>query len=302
MPDHLPASSVFEGAALTALGLAAARSVESGRADRLVDDPFARRLFEAAGLALPMRLQWPLPGETPSEQEALHLHGSRYIGLRTRFYDDQLRDAAGGGLRQVVLFGAGLDTRAYRLPLPGNLRLFELDRGALLDWKRRQLGGLDAEPRCSVEDVDVDLREDWPAALKAAGHDAARPTLFLAEGLLAYLDEEAQRGLVARVCELAARGSRLACDRIAGDPGQDGRLDELSRRSGIDMSALIAGKDTGALESVLEGRGWQLQELATAELARRYQRDLENPFAAGPDQAAEPPWLETRFLLGRLPG
>jgi methyltransferase (TIGR00027 family) len=289
---------VFDGAAVTALGLAAARAVETGRADRLIEDPLSRPLFEAAGVELPMRLDWPPAGTTPTPQEALHLHGSRYIGLRTRFYDDQLQQAADAGLAQAVLFGAGLDTRAYRLALPAGLRVFELDRGALLAWKRAALRRLRAQARCVVTDVDVDLREDWPAALQAAGHDHNRPTLFLAEGLLAYLDAEAQQGLAGRVCDLAAAGSRLCADRIAGDPQAGGRLEELSRRSGIDMSALIAGGDSQTLEQVLGGRGWQLQELTTLELARRYGRDLGDPFGVGDEPAAEPPWLDTRFLLG----
>lgn len=298
-----PPSSVFEGASLTALGLAAARSVETGRSDRLIEDPLARGLFEAAGVELPMRLDWPPAGTTPTPPEALHLHGSRYIGLRTRFYDDQLLEATDAGLAQVVLMGAGLDTRVYRLALPAELRMFELDRGALLDWKRTQLQRQGAEPRCVVTDVDVDLREDWPAALQAAGHDENRPTLFLAEGLLAYLDPEAQRELAGRVGDLAAPGSRLCADRIAGDPQAGGRLDALSRRSGIDMSALVAAGYSQTLEQVLTGLGWQLQELTTLELAERYGRNLGNPFGGADDGAAEPPWLETRFLLGaRQPG
>lgn len=293
---------MFAGPALTALGLVAARSVETGRADRLIEDPLARPLFEAAGVELPMRLDWPPAGITPTPQEALHLHGSRYIGLRTRFYDDQLRAAADDGLTQAVLFGAGLDTRAYRLALPAGLRVFELDGGALLDWKRMQLQRLQAKPRCVVTDVDVDLREDWPAALQAAGHDHNRSTLFLAEGLLAYLGAEAQRGLAGRMSDLAAPASRLCADRIAGDPQAGGRLDDLSRRSGIDMSALIAGGDSQPLERVLSDRGWQVQELTALELAERYGRDLGNPFGAVDEPAAEPPWLDTLFLVGRREG
>ncbi|HET9718582.1 MAG TPA: SAM-dependent methyltransferase [Solirubrobacteraceae bacterium] len=296
-----PADSVFEGAAITALGLAAARSVETGTNDRLIEDPLARRLFEAAGVELPMRLDWPAEGTAPTPQEALHLHGSRYIGLRTRFYDDHLVQAAEAGIRQVVLLGAGLDTRAHRLALPADLKLFELDRAELLHWKRAQLRRLRAVPRCSVRDVGVDLREDWPAALQAAGHDGDRPTLFLAEGLLAYLDAEAQWRLAGRVAALAAPGSRMACDRIAGDPRAEGRLEHLSRRSGIDMSALVATDGSRELEQLLIARGWRVTDLCVPELARRHGRDLRDPFAS-PREAVEPPWLNTRFVVASLPG
>lgn len=103
----------FSGPGVTALGLAAARSVESGRPDRLIDDPYARRLFEVAGSRLPMRVDWPRDAEDVTDAEKLHLHGSRYVGVRTRFYDDVLQSALAHGVRQAVLLGAGLDTRAH---------------------------------------------------------------------------------------------------------------------------------------------------------------------------------------------
>lgn len=282
----------FAGPSITALGLAASRTVETGRPDRLIADPLARELFQAAGRELPMLLDWPPPTKRPSEQEALHLHGSRYIGLRTRFYDDVLLEAARSGIPQAVVLGAGLCTRAYRLQLPPGFRVWELDQGPLLAWKRTQLRRLGAQPACELRDVGIDLREDWPASPKAAGHDIKRPTLFLAEGLVPYLSAAEQARLLDGIEALAALGSRLACDRIRGDAAADGRLDQLSRRSGIDMSALIAGGESTDLAAALDARGWETTELGTAELAERYGRDLSDPFGA----AAEPPWLETLFL------
>lgn len=290
-------SQTFQGPAVTALGLAAARAVETSRADRLIEDPLAQPLFEAAGAELPMLVEWPGPGVRPTPEQALHLHGSRYIGLRTRFYDDLLLEAAHAGLDQAVLLGAGLDTRSHRLPLPEPLRLFELDQPALLDWKATVLARLGAIPRCTLVPVGVDLRQDWPAALKAAGHDSTRPTAFVAEGLLAYLTSEEQRAFLARVGSLAAPGSRLAFDRIAGDPHSGARLEELSRRSGINMSELIAGGEADDLATTLREAGWATRESTTGELAARYGRDLSDPFAPdGGGGSAEPPWLDTVFL------
>lgn len=299
----MSSSDAFEGPAITALGLAASRSVETGRPDRLIADPLARELFQAAGADLPMLLDWPDPAHPPSPQQALHLHGSRYIGLRTRFYDDELLEAARSGIDQAVLLGAGLDTRAYRLGLPPSFRLFEIDRGPLLAWKRAQLTRLGARPRSEVRDVDADLREDWPASLKAAGHVGSRPSLFLAEGLIPYLDQAEQKRLLLRVDELAAPGSRLACDRIRGDAAADGRLDRLSRESGVDMRGLIPGGVPTNPARLLDARGWDAAELSTAELAARYGRDLRDPFAdPGGAPPSEPPWLDTVFLTGAYSG
>ena len=91
---------VTTGPGVTALGLAAARSVESGRPDRLIEVSLRPRLFEAADADLPM----PVDGGARSgvsDSEALHLHGSRYIGLRTRFYDDFLTAGAASGAAQA---------------------------------------------------------------------------------------------------------------------------------------------------------------------------------------------------------
>jgi methyltransferase (TIGR00027 family) len=295
---HHPPADPFEGAAVTALGLAASRSVETGQSDRLINDPLARELFKAAGAFLPMLLDWPDPAHPPTPQQALHLHGSRYIGLRTRFYDDELLSAARDGIGRAVLLGAGLDTRAHRLRLPPGFRLFEVDQGPLLNWKRAQLARLGARPRTEVRDVSADLREDWPASLKAAGHDENRPSLFLAEGLIPYLDQAEQARLLVDVQRLAAPGTRLACDRIRGDAASGGRLERLSRRSGIDMTGLIAGAEAHDLARLLADRGWETAELSARQLAERYGRDLSDPF---PDRTApdtEPPWLDTVFLTG----
>ncbi len=133
---------VSDGPGVTALGLAAARAVETSRADRLIEDPFARPLFEAAGMDLPMLVQWPDPASPVSDSHALHLHGSRYIGLRTRFYDAAIAGAARAA--QGVLLGAGLDTRAFRLDLSDSFRLFELDQLGVLEYKN----GCPSRPGC----------------------------------------------------------------------------------------------------------------------------------------------------------
>jgi len=298
----LMAWDINSGPGVTALGLAAARSVETGRPDRLIEDPFARALFEAAKAELPMRVDWPDPESPVSNAEALHLHGSRYIGVRTRFYDDALTAAADGGARQGVLLGAGLDTRAFRLSFPAGFRLFELDQRGVLEFKDAVLGAQHAEPRCPRSAIAIDLRDDWAAELKAHAFESERPTAWVAEGLLPYLPPEAQSGLLNRIHELAAPGSTVALDRIAGDPTADDRLRALSERSGLDMESLMASGEGEDLGAFLRTRGWEVEEEPTTTLADRYGRDLSDPFAAAAaGSASEPPWLETMFLSARLP-
>ncbi|MGI8622890.1 MAG: SAM-dependent methyltransferase [Solirubrobacteraceae bacterium] len=293
---------VASGPGITALGLAAARSVESGCADRLIEDPFARQLFEEGGADLPMLVDWPEPGTSVSDAEALHLHGSRYIGLRTRFYDDALLAAARDGLTQAVLLGAGLDTRAFRLNLPSKFRLFELDQLGVLEFKDATLGAHRAEPRCARSTIGIDLRDDWPAALKAHGFAPTLATAWVAEGLLPYLPPNAQSDLCHKIHRLSAPGSVLVFDRIAGDPTSGDRLRGLSERSGIDMQSLLASGEGEDLAALLRSSGWRTDETPGTALADRYGRDLSDPFADTPDRspATEPPWLNTMFLSARL--
>ncbi len=288
---------IASGAGVTALGLAAARCVESGRDDRLIEDPYARGLFLATGASLPMRLDWPAAGESVSAAEALHLHGSRYIGLRTRFYDDVLLAGAGAGISQAVILGAGLDTRAFRLAMPAAFTVFELDQPELLRFKAAALAEQDAHPRCRHAGIGIDLRDDWPTKLRAHGFVPGLATAWIAEGVLPYLQPDAQLGLIDRIRALAAPGSTLAFDRIVGDPTTGSRLEALSARSGIEMQRLLARGEAPDLAGVLRNGGWTVDERPTRALAARYGRDLGDPFSDGHDRPSEPPWLDTMFTI-----
>ena len=157
----------------------------------------------------------------------------------------------------------------------------QLDQPGVLAYKDAHVG---TTPRCERSAIGVDLRDDWPAALRARDFDPQAPTAWIAEGLLPYLPPEAQAELLGRITDLAAPGSTLAFDRIAGDPGAGDRLENLSERSGIDMSSLIAGGEGGDLGGLLRTGGWDVEQETTAALAERYGRDLTDPFGA--DSAA----------------
>src|SRR6059036_2190560 len=106
---------MLEGVSRTAVGVARVRARESERDNRLFDDPWAATFAQ---------LGEPSPDGPPSPQR---LAIAFQVIIRTRFYDDWLLHEAERGLRQVVLLGAGLDTRAYRLEWPAGTRVFELD-------------------------------------------------------------------------------------------------------------------------------------------------------------------------------
>jgi methyltransferase (TIGR00027 family) len=195
----------------TALLTAALRAEESRRPDRLYEDPYAAAfagdvgpalLAEVRAVTFPAGRRRTLPS-TPD-----------YNAIRTRFFDDYLRDAVlDPAMNQVVLAPVGMDARAFRLPWPRRIRLFELDRPVVLSVKDEMLG----DAPCAVDrrPVGVDLRDDgWTDRLLAAGYDPTLPSTWLLEGLLYYVHEQDVHRILNRVRAMTAPGSLVAADMI----------------------------------------------------------------------------------------
>jgi methyltransferase (TIGR00027 family) len=184
--------------ALTALMVAAARAREHERPDRLFSDPYAAALVGEQGAGLLAEVE-RASGDT---------HGNPYLSIRVRFFDDLLLEAVSStGVGQVVLLAAGMDTRAFRLPWPAGTEVYELDRPEVLASKDAILQGMGAVARCTRHRLDVDLTRPWTQALAAAGFDRHTPSVWLAEGLLQYLDDAAVRHVLSQATQLAAPGS-----------------------------------------------------------------------------------------------
>jgi hypothetical protein len=84
---------------------------------------------------------------------------------------------------EAVILAAGLDARAYRLPWPRGTVVYEVDLPDVVAFKTSTLSKLGAQPTAERRTVAVDLRDDWPAALRAAGFDPQAPAAWSAEGL-----------------------------------------------------------------------------------------------------------------------
>jgi methyltransferase (TIGR00027 family) len=181
---------------------------------------------------------------------------------RTAFFDRAVLDALADSVTQVVVCGAGYDDRALRFATPG-VRFFELDHPATqLDKARRlaALGGLALPPVL----VPVDLgRDAVGAALEAAGHDAARPTLFTCEGLLVYLPEGVLVDLLAALAGRAAPGSRLAASLALVPDGVDGAAAASTANARRPGGASEPWRTLGPArdqEALLRRGGWQVVE------------------------------------------
>jgi len=200
---------VAGGVGVTALLVAAARAIETHRPDSLAQDAYAEHFV----LAAPASEGWPVrPREVPGGyRDPLWGRFARYFGLRTRVLDDfLLQSVHAGNVRQVVLLGAGLDARAFRLDWPPGCVIFEIDRGEVLAFKHQVLDGLSAVPKAARVPVPMDLRADWAGTLPGAGFDPAAPSVWLVEGLLFYLPPAAETYLIDTVDRLSAGGSALA--------------------------------------------------------------------------------------------
>lgn len=251
----------------TAVGVARVRALESERENALFHDPLAKAFAAAGGL-------WPTsppPADEAARRRRLGVAFS--IVIRTKFLDDLLRRACASGIRQVVLLGAGMDSRAFRMDWPEGTRLFEVDTAAPLDFKAAVLDGERAVARCERITVAVDLREDWPGALAAAGHDPAQPTVWIAEGLLIYLPQDAVDLLLARIGARSAPGSRMGL--TLGSPGVIERFG-ADAAPGSAASLWVSEMPDDPL-GWLAGHGWQAAGHTLRERAAAYGRPVDTP-------------------------
>lgn len=285
----------------TAVMVAAARAVESDSPDALISDPYAKLLVAHAGTGvwetlLNEALIDKLESVDP-EIAAVYHHMRNYQAVRTHFFDAYFAEAVDAGIRQVVILASGLDSRAYRLDWPAGTTVYEIDQPKVLAYKEATLAAHDVTPAAQRRAVAIDLRQDWPAALTAAGFDPAAPTAWLAEGLLMYLPADGQDRLFEQITALSAPGSRIAAETAANHA--DERRQEMSERfkkvaeqigldQTVDVQDLIYhDEDRAAVSEWLNGHGWRATaQHSTAEM-RRLDRWVNVPMGDDSDAFAE---------------
>ncbi|CAL9591308.1 hypothetical protein SUDANB58_05241 [Streptomyces sp. enrichment culture] len=260
---------------MTALMVAAARAIETHRPDALARDVYAEHFVRAA----PASAGWPVRVQQVPDGDANPLWGrfARYFGLRTRVFDDfLLRSVHRTNARQVVLLGAGLDTRAFRLDWPPGCVILEIDREAVLAFKHEVLDGLPAIPRAVRVPVPVDLRDDWAGALADAGFDTAAPSVWLAEGLLFYLPAVAETYLIDTVDRLSTAGSALAfevkLDKDLLEHRDSPLYTATARQIGIDLLDLFDRGPRPDSAGDLADRGWSTSVHTPFDFTRRHGR------------------------------
>src|SRR3984885_13062028 len=283
---------ITESVGPTALGVAADRAAETDSDNPLIKDPFARAFLDAAGEGM-----WSLTSD-PKLSAALtdlvpdlaaHIQAMvDFMAVRTKWFDDIFLDAVSSGVRQVVILAAGLDSRSWRLSWPAGTTVYELDQAKVLDFKSSTLAQRGAQPTARLVSVAVDLRDDWPTALREAGFDESVPTMWSAEGLLRYLPAAAQDLLFERIDSLSAVGSRLATNgpsKQAVNPDLLARQREQSQRFRA-AAAQVLGTEIPNVEELwypeerteivdwLGEHGWGASAIGMADLLARHGRSV----------------------------
>lgn len=281
------------GVGLTALMVAAARAIETHRHDSLARDVYAEHFV----LAAPASAGWPVRMQQVPDGDANPLWGrfARYFGLRTRVFDDfLLRSVHAGGARQVVLLGAGLDSRAFRLDWPCGCVIFEVDREGVLAFKDKVLGGLSATSKAARVPIPIDLRADWVGALTDAGFDAVAPSIWLAEGLLFYLPGATETYLIDTVDRLSTGGSALAfevkLDKDLLEFSDSPLYTSTKHQIGIDLLNLFDGEPRPDSAGDLAGKGWSTSVHTPFDFTRWHGR---GPLPEQSDALAGNRWVFT---------
>lgn len=217
-----------EGPSRTALATAYARAYHQ-IADRplILTDPIAARLL---GVTPDELSRLSEPTENGPDRAATYRR-RLFFAARARFAEDRVAVAAADGVRQVVILGAGMDTFAYRNPLP-DLRIFEVDHPATQAWKRERLAEAGIENPEGLTFVPVDFESDVLASeLESSGFSRAEPAVFVWLGVVFYLTPDAANATLEYIAN-QAQPTEVIFDYLQpADTDQDrARLQERAKR------------------------------------------------------------------------
>jgi methyltransferase (TIGR00027 family) len=263
----------------TAEATAFQRATERARPprQRILDDPWAEHFLRPAA-----RAALAAYGTSRLAKRADEILGlTHFVVTRHRYIDDRLLEALRNGAGQVVLLGAGYDSRAFRFAVElAGRPVFEVDHPATQGRKQRILARLARAappPEVDVRRVSIDFeRQSLARRLTSAGFDRTLRSFFVWEGVAMYLTRDAVRSTLATLSDIAPPGSELAFDAwfLVDDPD----LLATWRRLSANLLHLLGEPVTFSLHPddagpFLAREGFELCEVASArDLERRYAR------------------------------
>lgn len=257
-------------ASVTAQGITFVRALESAKpeTERICYDPLARHLINPAfailGKLFVNRAERKGPGVLA------------FLAARCRCMDDTLQGCLAAGIEQVVILGAGLDSRAYRIEgLQEQARVFEVDHPATQAVKLAKLKRIFGELPAHVTYVPIDFDVESLEKLFACGYQRQKKTLFIWEGVMYYLTAEAVDQILRFVVDNSGAGSSIIFDYMdaaaltaADKRSEIARMQRTQRYTG---EGLVFGIEEGQIEAFLQARGYtQIENKTAADLKRLY--------------------------------
>lgn len=266
----------------TARGIALLRTIEMMRPpdEQLTTDPYARSFVNpvtavTTGLMIRSGL---LDRILPAGMIDFAIVRERYV------HDLMVREIR-AGIEQLVILGAGFDTRAYRIPEIGAMPVFEVDHPVTQQGKRRALQKIRAPLPANHKFVAVDFdRDQLGERLAAAGYDEKKRTLFVWQGVIMYLTEAGIDATLGFIAGHSAPGSMVVFDYFRSDAlqGSHGAMLQLMTRAmGERITFAI---DHGQIVPFLESRGFaDIVNADATEMRRLYLtgRNAKRPLIAG---------------------
>ena len=257
-------------ASTTAQGIAFARALETSKPvnERVCNDPFARQ-FINPGFFLLGKL---FAGY--GERVGPGVLG--FLVARCRYIDDYLQACLKAGIQQLVILGAGLDSRAYRFDdLKGGVKVFEVDHPATQQAKRDKLKRLFGELPSHVTFIPIDFDEETLQKLFEFGYNNQLKTLFILEGVVHYLQASAVDQTLEFVRKNSSPGSSIVFDYVYASAlisshkrGEIARMQRTARYTG---EWLVFGIEEGKVQDFLQARGYsQIINITSQELEKAY--------------------------------
>lgn len=278
MDDGIFKKSAPGGPSVMAEGIALQRMAESNLPEdiRIFFDPYAVRFIDPAKLAWAKEHAAELQAMVEALDEQMP-GWNNSIRARVRYFDDVAGNAPGEGFTQLVIFGAGYDTRAYRIgSLKEHVRVFEVDRPETLKRKTTVLESIFGHLPGHVAFVpyEIDEGNTW-AGIEAAGYSRKERTLFIIEGLVMYLPRPAVEGLLSEIARHAGAGSAVLFDFIPqsmADGSSDAEGGRMIRDFTISIGEPIrSGFVPGEIVPFLGGLGFgNVQVISSPSYAKMY--------------------------------
>lgn len=200
---------------------------------------------------------------------------ARGVHVRTRHIDEVVREGLKSGCTQIVIMGAGLDSRAYRFgDAIRGVRVFELDLPQTQEYKKKRVREVVGSLPAHVTYVPIDFaRQSIDSVLNAAGYDRKQKTVFIWEGVTMYLPEEAVDATLRAVAGNAASGSRIVFDYFLASALQSlpSTLRQVAKNVAAAGEPFVFGMPGQDATAFVQGRGFKvISDYGSGDLGARF--------------------------------